>query len=112
MDDAPSAERRFIVRFVTFNHWFVILVTIQGGASSYLLRTIRDAMEDDMLSIILNAARSLAQLIGSAVNLTPPVQRPAPVRRASPAEIAAWSVEREERRASRRRQVSGDSLPF
>jgi len=65
-----------------------------------------------MLSIILSTARRLAQLIGSAVDSPPSARRPVPVRGASPAEIAAWAVEREERRASRKRQVSGDSLPF
>jgi hypothetical protein len=69
-------------------------------------------MEDRMLSIILSTARSLAQLIESAINRALPARRPVPVRRANPAEIAAWAVEQQERRASRKRQASGDSLPF
>jgi hypothetical protein len=69
-------------------------------------------MEAPMLSIILSAARRLARLIGSAVDRPLPARRPAPVRRASPAEIAAWAIEQHERRALRKREVSGDSLPF
>jgi hypothetical protein len=65
-----------------------------------------------MLSIILQAMRSLALAAGSALRLPAPAPWAAATKPASAAEIAAWSIERKELRLSRKILTGSDPVPF